>query len=208
MGRTDEAVADYGRAIAQLPQEADLYDIRGHALHRLGRYKDALADLDRAIQLSPRSSTALAHRGNVYAELGNYERARDDFERSLAIDTNCADAFRSLAWLESTCPDERFRNAEKAVEAAERAAKLSPAGDPFVLDALAAAHANAGDFEAAVHYQKLAMSVAPKSFEPPFAERLSLYEHQQPYRNEAAAPTADRHVRAASLDAPATAESR
>jgi tetratricopeptide (TPR) repeat protein len=211
MGRTEEAVADYGQAIAQLPQEADLYEIRGHALHRLGRYKDALADLDRAIKLAPRDANTFVHRGNVYAELGNYELATDDFQHAIELDANCADAYRSLAWLQSTCPDERFRDSKQAVIDAERAAKLSAAGNCFVLEALAAAHANAGDFEAAVHYQKLAMSVAPKSFEPQFSERLAMYERQRPYRNEIATAPVDRQVRAASLEAPpapAAAQSR
>jgi tetratricopeptide (TPR) repeat protein len=203
MGRTEEAVADYSRAIAQLPDEADLYEIRGHALHRLGRYQDALADLDRAIELSPHNADAFAHRGNVYAELGDYSRATNDFQQALQLNGNCADAYRSLAWLESTCPDEQFRDAQQAVAAAERAAKLSPPGNCFVLDALAAAQANAGNFDAAVHYQKLAMANSPKSFEPQIAARLALYEQHQPYRNEVATSAPDRQVRAASLEAPA-----
>lgn len=201
MGRTEEAVADYGRAINQLPDEADLYEIRGHALHRLGRYQDALADLDHAIQLSPRSSDTFTHRGNVYAELGDYNHATSDFQHALELNSNCADAYRSLAWLEATCPDARFRDPQQAVVAAENAAKLSPQGDCFVLDALAAAYASAGNFDQAVRAQKQAMAIAPKSFSPQFAQRLALYQQHHPYHNEAAAP--DHQVRAASLDTPA-----
>jgi tetratricopeptide (TPR) repeat protein len=208
MGRTEEAVADYGRAIAQLPQEADLYEIRGHALHRLGRYQDALADLDRAIKLSPRDADAYTHRGNVFAELGDYERATGDFKNALQLNTNCADAYRSLAWLEATCPDERFRNSQQAVAAAERAAKLSSGHDCFVLDALAAAHANAGDFERAAKDQREAMAVAPQSFAPQFAERLALYEQRRPYRNGVASSADDGEVQAASLDSPPAAQAR
>jgi tetratricopeptide (TPR) repeat protein len=202
MGRSEEAVADYGRAIAQLPQEADLYEIRGHALHRLGRYQEALADLDRAIKLSPRDADAYTHRGNVYAELGDYGRATDDFKHALTLNANCADAYRSLAWLESTCPDERFRDSQQAVAAAERAAKLSPKRDCFVLDALAAAHASAGDFDRAASAQREAMAVAPQSFASQFAERLALYEQHRPYRNGVAGAAADGQVRAASHEAP------
>jgi tetratricopeptide (TPR) repeat protein len=205
MGRTEEAVADYGRAIAQLPDEADLYQIRGHALHRLGRYQDALADLDHAIQLTPRDADTFTHRGNVYAELGNYNQAIDDFHQALKLNANCADAYRSLAWLQSTCPNPQFRDTQQALAAAERAAKLSPQGDCFVLDALAAAHANAGDFERAVRYQKEAAAVAPKSFSPQYAERLALYQQHRPYRNQLASTVPDREVRAASLDAASAA---
>jgi tetratricopeptide (TPR) repeat protein len=203
MGRTREAVADYTKAIEQLPNEADLYEIRGHALHRLGRYQEALADLDHAIALAPRDSNTLTHRGNVYAELGDFERALADFHQALDLNANCTDAYRSLAWLESTCPDPQYRDPQQAVEAAERAAKLAPQGDCFVLDALAAAYAGAGDFDRAVHIQKQAMAVAPKSFSSQFAERLALYQQHRPYRNQIAKAAGDANVRAASLETPA-----
>src|SRR5262249_17786255 len=156
---TQEAIADYTRAISQLPNEADLYEIRGHAQHRLGRYQDALADLDHAIQLSPRSSNTFTDRGNVYAELGDYQRATSDFQHALELNSTSADAYRSLACLQATCPDARFRDPQQAVAAAESAAKLSPQGDCFVLDALGAAYASAGNFDQAVRVQKQALAV-------------------------------------------------
>ena len=200
MGRTEEAVADYNRVLAQLPQEADLYTMRGHALHRLGRYDEALADLGRSIELGAQDAAVYAHRGNVYAEIGQFERAIADFRQALALDAESADAYRSLAWLLATCPDPRFRDPRQALESAERAAQLSAPGDPFVLDALAAAHANAGQFDRAVRYQQEAMSNAPDNFAQPFAARLALYQKRQAFRNGASG-TADEDIRAASLEA-------
>jgi tetratricopeptide (TPR) repeat protein len=207
LGRTDEAVADYDRVIAQLPDEADLYTMRGHALHRLGQYKGALADLDRSIELDPRQAEAHAHRGNVYAELGEFERAIVDFRQAIALDPKSADAYRSLAWLLATCPESKFRAPDQALASAQRAAELSAPGDPFVLDALAAAHANAGQFERAVRYQQEAMSNAPQTFAQPFAARLALYEQRRPFRNDASTSSGE-EVRAASLDAPNQPPSR
>ena len=200
LGRTEEAVADYSRALAQLPDDAELYDIRGHALHRLGRYQEAIHDLDRSIELEPDNAEAYTHRGNVYAELSDFGRAVDDLQQALAIDADCAGANRSLAWLMATCPDSRFRDPRQAVAAAERAAKHSPHGDPFVLDALAAAYASAGQYSPAVRYQSEAIAVAPESFAPQFAERLALYQQGRPFRNGASGAVADDEVRAASLE--------
>jgi tetratricopeptide (TPR) repeat protein len=136
----------------------------------------------------------------VFAEMGDFARAIDDFQQSLALDAESADAYRSLAWLLATCPDPRFRHPQKALVAAQRAAKYAPPGDCFVLDALAAAHANAGHFDEAVRYQREAVSAAPGGFAQPFAARLALYEQGQPFRNAIGRPAAAGEVRAASLE--------
>jgi tetratricopeptide (TPR) repeat protein len=199
MGRTDEAAADYTRALAQLPDDPNLLLMRGHALHRLGRYQESFHDLNRAIELAPQSAEALAHRGNVLAERGDFARAIRDFQQSIRLDSESPDAYRSLAWLLATCPDPRFRNPQQALAAAQRAESLATPGDCFVLEALAAAHANAGQYDQAVRYQREAVSIAPGDFRSTFAGRLALYEQRQPFRN-GGDRAATRDVRAASLE--------
>ncbi len=200
LGRTEEAIADYDSALAQMPHDAELYDMRGHALHRSGRYDEAIADFGEAVQLAPQDAAPFAHRGNAYAEMGKYEQAIADFRQALAIDSESVDALRSLAWLLATCPDPRYRNTRESLESAVRAAKLAVPGDPFVLDALAAANANAGQFDRAIRYQKEAIANVPGNFAEPFGARLALYEQRQPYRN-GSSRAVDANVRAASLEA-------
>jgi Flp pilus assembly protein TadD len=173
--------------------------MRGHALHRLGRYQDSLDDLNRAIELAPQNAEAFAHRGNVLAERGDFGRAIRDFQQSFRLDAESPDAYRSLAWLLATCPDPRFRNPQQALAAAKRAESLATPGDCFVLEAVAAAHANAGQFDQAVMYQREAVAIAPGDFRPAFAGRLALYEQRQPFRNGGNG-AAKSDVRAASLE--------
>lgn len=183
LGRMNEAAADYSRAIEGLPHDAELYRARGYAWHRLGDFEHALSDLNRSVELAPNQPDAFAQRGNLSAEGGNFEQALDDLQRALAIDPNCAEAYRSLAWLQATCANPRYRNAEQALAAAEQAAKLSPLNDSFVLDALAAAHANAGQFGRAAQIQEQAIRTAPADFAEPLRQRLALYQQGQPYRS-------------------------
>jgi len=199
-GRTEEAVADYTTALAQLPEDADLLAMRGEAYHRLGLYEEAIADLTHSVESAPHSAIVYAQRGNVQAELGDYPRAIADFRQALAIDGQSAEAYRSLAWLLATCPDQRYRNPRQALASAERAAQLAAPGDPFVLDALAAAHANAGRFDRAVRCQQEAILNVPGDFAGPFQERLTLYQQRRPFRN-GAGELVDENVRAASLEA-------
>jgi tetratricopeptide (TPR) repeat protein len=198
-GRTEDAIADYTMALAQLPQDAELLTMRGESYHRLGEYEPALADLSQAIELAPHNAAALSQRGNVQAELGEFGKAIADFQQALAADANSAEAHRSLAWLLATCPEERFRNPRQAIAAAEAAAKLAAPGDPFVLDALAAANANAGQFDRAVRIQREAITNVPEDFAGPFQQRLALYADRQPFRNGTAG-LVDENVRAASLE--------
>jgi tetratricopeptide (TPR) repeat protein len=204
-GRTEEAANDYTNALAQLPQDAELYAMRGEAYHRMGRYGDALADLTLSIENAPHNAAVYAQRGNVRAEQGDYQQAIADFRQALVVDGECAEAHRSLAWLLSTCPNPQYRNPRQALDAAERAAQLAAPGDPFVLDAVAAAHANAGQFDRAIRAQQEAIANVPGDFAQPFQDRLALYQHGQPFRNGAEHladnSLVDENVRAASLEA-------
>jgi tetratricopeptide (TPR) repeat protein len=143
-----------------------------------------LADLNLAIQLAPDDPDALTQRGNLEAERGNFGDALGDFEQALSVDSEWAEAHRSLAWLRATCPDSAYRDTKQALSAAKEAQRLAPPDDPFVLDALAAAHASAGDFEEAVRVQQQAIATSPPDFVEPLRQRLNLYQQGQPFLNE------------------------
>ena len=182
--RMNEAVADYSRAIELLPDDAELYAARGYAWQRLGEFDRASADLDRALEISPDQVELLTQRGNLAAERGEYERAVADFRQAIANEPDRAEAYRSLAWLHATCPDARSRDAEQALWAARKAADLSAPGDYLVLEALAAAHAAAGEFDEARRIQQRAIADTPPEFAAPLRQRLALYEARQPYRSD------------------------
>jgi tetratricopeptide (TPR) repeat protein len=181
LGRFNEAVLDYARAIDGLPESAELYRGRGIAHQRLGSFDEAAADFDRSLKLAPDDADTYTQRGNLAAERGDFEPAVNDLQRAIAIDPNWAEAYRSLAWLHATCPDARYRDPQQAIAAAEEAAKLSPPTDCFALDALAAAHASAGNFEEAARIAQQAIASAPPDYAELLRQRLALYEQGQPF---------------------------
>lgn len=87
------------------------------------------------------------------------------------------------AWIYATCPDPAFRNGKQAVEDSNAACRIDSWDNWDYIDTLAAACAEAGDFEKAVKMEqkairKLRASEAVKSAQ----ERLALYHGHQPYR--------------------------
>jgi serine/threonine-protein kinase len=70
------------------------------------------------------------------------------------------------------------------VREAATACKLSSWQDAAQLQILAAAHAEAGDFEEAVKWQEKALGMVPESQTADLQSRLALYLAGKPYRLE------------------------
>jgi hypothetical protein len=93
------------------------------------------------------------------------------------------EAHERQAWILSTCPDANVRDGKLAVASATRAAALTDWKNSFVLSTLAAAHAEAGDFASAVHWEeevhKQYNALGDRaSYDH---ERLALYKAGKPY---------------------------
>jgi tetratricopeptide (TPR) repeat protein len=197
------AAADYTSALALTsgalsPSDAALHAGRGFAHAQLGRPDHAARDYNEALKLMPGDAATLVLRGDLFAQVGYYEQAVADLNAALALDPASAAAYRSVAWLLATCPDERFRDADKALEAARRAERFGNQGDPATLDVLAAAYASAGLMEEAVRVQQQATLLAPAPQKRELEDRLAAYRSGRPYRQRpvatAAVPSAVRQA--------------
>lgn len=176
------AAQDLSRAIRIKPDDAGFYNRRGDVLYQLGRQREALSDYNRAVQLNPNDAVALVNRGDTYRGQGAYGQAANDYREAIRLNGQLGRAYFSAAWLMATCPDARYRNAEKAIEAANRAIEIDGEKDYRYLDTLAAAHANAGQFTEAKQVAIRAMSAAPDKFRNNVEQRLKIYERNQAYR--------------------------
>ena len=66
-------------------QEAELRDVLGNVLFKLGRMEDALAELDTVIDLDTTRASAYLNRGIVRQRLGHWDLARQDLRTFLAM---------------------------------------------------------------------------------------------------------------------------
>jgi predicted Zn-dependent protease len=132
----------------------------------------------------PELASAYAIRGQIQNTLGLQQAAVEDLDRALASGSRDAEVYNSLAWILATSPQDALRSAARAKELALTACELTRYQNPNIVDTLAAAHAEAGEFADAVRLQKQALESPDfdKRFAKEGRERLALYEAGRPYR--------------------------
>lgn len=186
-GEHEKAIADYTQVLKLDPRDACAYANRGNSYRMLGAPDRAIADYNAALKIDPRFARAYIYRGGAYEEMGEYEQAIENYIEAIQLDDKNPDAYNALTWLWSTCPDPNVRDGPRAVEYATGACELTGWNDPNVLDTLAAAYAECGEFEDAVRWQKKALALAPPDRRAEFQFRVKLYMAGTPYREKAGA---------------------
>jgi protein O-mannosyl-transferase len=117
LGRTDEALLDYSRAIHCDPMFAKAYNNRGIAYLTKGNAGLALADFDRTIDLRHDYYDAYNNRGIIYVCNNEFEKAIADFTRALALKPDYAPAYanRGIAYMKKGALDLAVRDFDKAI---------------------------------------------------------------------------------------------
>jgi tetratricopeptide (TPR) repeat protein len=184
-GKLDEAVQHYRRAIAIDPRLAAAHNSLGSALGSQGRLTEAVREFRAALRLQPDYDEAHNNLGVALRMLGERDQALEHLRAALAGRPDWAAPMGEIAWIVATHPDPKRRNPAEGVRLATRAAELTGRRDPVVLDALAAAYAAAGDWDAAVATAEAAIALASGrsgALAEDIAKRLALYRGRQPYR--------------------------
>ncbi len=185
------AAADFTRAIQLVPNDLSAYAYRAYAYAKHGNRSQALADAKIAVKLKPSEipiarTVDLALRAKAYRIAGQPDLALRDLREAVRAMPSHYTANDNLAWFLATYPDEHFRNGTEAISAAKKACELSQWQSFGCYDTLAAAYAEAGDFDQAVKYEKQALndsSLAPKEREER-EKRLALFQQRKPFRDE------------------------
>jgi tetratricopeptide (TPR) repeat protein len=165
--------------------DADEYNERGIAKYEKGDVRGALIELNHAIEIDAKSPIPYRNRAIAELHIGDYEQGISDLRRAIQLDSKYTAAVNSLAWLLATCPEARLRDGASAVEYARKACELSGWKKAAAIDTLAAAYAEAGDFERAVDSEEQAVGMeGDAATNRRMQDRLALYEQRKPYREE------------------------
>ena len=126
MGRTAEAIIEYGKAIELASNPADLdtrllanaYNQRSIARGRLDNDAGAAADLDKAIELDPEYGPAYANRAMDAFWDGDCERAIADATKAIELEPDFPTAYgaRALCLADAGDLDGALADATRAIE--------------------------------------------------------------------------------------------
>ena len=117
---------------------------------------------------------------------GDRNEAAVEFRKALELTQKDPAKCNDVAWTLATSSQANQRDGSIAVEFATRACELTGWKDANYLDTLAAAHAEAGDFDSAVRRQTEAISlVSDAKQKEDFGKRLKLYKDRKPFRDPA-----------------------
>lgn len=160
---------------------------RGEISMQQHRWELATQDFNSVLKISPGFFLAAIRRGEANARLGRYELSLADYDKVLSLHPMIGSRGRAKtarAWLRATCPNPAFRNGQQAVVDAKAACNLCSWGEWDYIDTLAAAYAEAGDFDSAIKFEQKAISKAKKEDNIKGAQaRLALYQQHKPYRD-------------------------
>ncbi len=185
-GKIDEAKEHYRAALALRPTYREALMRLGSALSETGQSQQAIAYCEQAKELDPADPDAYLGLGILHERSGNEARAIDEFRQGLGNAREDYHIATRLARLLAISSSPQLRNGAEAVRLAETASEITSHRDPEMLDVLAAAHAENGQFETAVETARraheLAISAGRLYLATQIEGRLESYRARRPIR--------------------------
>jgi tetratricopeptide (TPR) repeat protein len=86
LGKYEEAIECYGKALKIDPNHADAWCNKGNALDKLGKYEGAIECCDKALKINPNFAGAWYNKGWTLDELGRHKEAQECFERARELE--------------------------------------------------------------------------------------------------------------------------
>jgi protein O-mannosyl-transferase len=187
-GRLDEAIAHFRQAIEFRPDYPDAHYNLGTVLFQKHDLDGAIAEWRTTLSLHPNDPGTNANLGNALVQKGLSREAANHYEITLQSEPDSPLALNNLAWLLSAGPDDSLRNGARAVELARKLNRVSKQNNPFFIRTLAAAYAEAGQFDLAIETaqgaSELANAQGQHSLAIEIQEETDLYRQHLPFRDQ------------------------
>jgi tetratricopeptide (TPR) repeat protein len=156
----DDAVKCLAKVIDLNPKYPGVHKRMGITLLAAGKADEAIKHLEEALRTNPNEAEVYVNLGLAYSKLGKYKPAIQNCTKAVKLKPDSANILNSMAWLLATAPDISVRDANKAIEIAQQACKLTEYKDAAILDTLAAAFAASGRFNDAITTAQQAVRIA------------------------------------------------
>jgi tetratricopeptide (TPR) repeat protein len=189
-GQRHEAMIQFQMVLENNPGDLMAHYNLGTALYQNGQVDEAIMHFRRVLEIQPDFARAHNKLGIVLLQKGLVDEAIEHYQRALDIRSDFADArdgLNNAAWLLATSPEASIRNGPKALALARQLDQLSGGNNPVVLDTLAAACAESGQFPEAVDTAQRALELARAqnntSLADTLRQQIKLFQAGSPFRS-------------------------
>jgi protein O-mannosyl-transferase len=186
LGDPAGATNHYAAALRLEPKNEAAHFNFALALSTLGQWDAAIEHFQTVIALSPGQALARLHLALALTALARHREAIREYREVLHLNPDEPEVLNNLAWILASHPSAELRDGTEAVKLAARACELTARKEPVYLGTLAAAHAEAGQFEKALEAAQQARDLALSLGQTNLAQRneqfLKLYQDRQPAR--------------------------
>ncbi len=186
VGDYDRALMDAEEAVRLSPASVAWKNNRGEVYIKRKEYDKAIAEFTNLLAANPRYFFALHNRSEAYLRTREFAKALADIDACLDKEPKVPLLHANKGRILATAPNAKLRDGKKALESATHALSLVKYRDGRILEAVAAAHAELGDFDKAVEFQQKTLDDADylkEEGDGPRA-RLKLYRDKKPFRDE------------------------
>ena len=181
------AVKTLQRAVDLRPDSIPARVNLAAALSASDEFAAAVTHYEAILSTDPNNASAHAQLARCLVELSQIEFAVEHLRAAVRLNPNDFAATLTLAWLQATSPDEAVRDGASALKLAQQLHSASRGENLMVLDVLAAAFAEQGDFasaKATILDAETHLGDRNPSVRQILLARLKEYEANQPHRDD------------------------
>ena len=185
MNKQTAAAAEAATRAIQLDPKLPLpHEVRGRIHVAENQLEKADREFGEAERLDPDRMDDILGPTEIFEHDRDFKRAEVEFRETAERFPRSARAQNALGWFLATCPDRACRNGKDAISHARQACELSQWKNQDYVDTLAAAYAEAGDFNQAEKYLADAISkLAPDSEDRrEFERHLASFRRREAWR--------------------------
>ncbi len=186
-GHARQALSHYNLALEETPDDPQLRYHMGLAELSVRNVPAAIEHLRASVAQQPNDVAAHFHLANALHRMGDSAEAVKHYRLALEAQPDSPIVSNNLAWILATDRDPVIRDGADAVRLAEACCQATGFRDASTLATLAAAYAEAGDFEKATETNDRAIELLENSNAKPtdldsLKQRQTLFESRQPFR--------------------------
>ena len=190
-GKHAEAIRHFQQALEIDPDLAIPHNNLALAFAKQDNFPEAVRHYREFLRIEPDDLVVRHNLAFSLAEMGKTAEGISEYRRVLQQRPDYVPALTSLARILAACEDPQFRDGAEAVQIMERVCRQTGYTNPMLLDTLAIAYAEAGQFDKAIATAEKALRLAQAKGAHTLVSQLqhglSLYKQAKPYRRRSPA---------------------